>query len=152
VVEEELVSNPSVYMAKLQQRDAAQAQLEAKIDAIASENSSSKEALAKQLSDIEKKLKGEILNAGADANALRSQFMALEDAVRNSNGKSNEELRKKLALFEASLRGLANKPGQIAVVQPAGAVEEIEDTSVTVGVTRGMKRDSYQVPSEELAN
>jgi pilus assembly protein CpaB len=148
VVEEELVSNPSVYMAKLEQRDAAQMALEAKLNKVIDESNSTKEKLVEQLSTIEKRLKGDIANAGAGAEKLREQFNLLQDAVKSANGKSNEELRKRLQEFEASLLGLKNAPPKLAIVEPA-SLSEPEKTTVSIGVTRAMKRDVVEVPSED---
>lgn len=149
VVEEELVSNPSVYMAKLEQRDAAQVKLEEKLNKVIDETNSSKAKLQEQLASIEKTLKGEIQNAGAGANQLRDQFKALQDAVKSANGKSNEELRKRLKDFEASLSKMANRPPQLAIIEPAAVEPEIIKSTVTIGVTRAMKREVIEVTSEQ---
>ncbi len=162
VVEEELVSSPSVYMAKLDARDLAQKRLEetltAKIASVEGKivaSDSSKAALSAKLAEIEKNLKGDIANAGEDAKALRQKYAELEAAIAASDGKTNEELRKRLAEFEASLRGLSNKSRSVAVAAPVAvvapaAVVELEPvkTTITIGVTRGIKREAMEVPQD----
>lgn len=180
IVEEELVSSPSVYMAKLDERDLAQKRLaedlNAKISSVADQLSasndnnkallneklalvekklldsdSSKEALSAKLLEIEKRLKGDIANAGQDSAALRKKYLDLEAAIAASNGKTNEELRKRLADFEASLRNLGNSPApEVAVVDEEEVAAEPVKTTVTIGVTRGTKRESVEVPQDGL--
>jgi pilus assembly protein CpaB len=163
VVEEELVSSPSVYMAKLDERDLAQKRLEASLSAkeaalvakIASveeklsASDSSKEALSAKLLEIEKRLQGDIANAGQDSAALRKKYADLEAAIKASSGQTNEELRKRLAEFEASLRDLNSSTPE---PEPVNVVEAIEvepiKTTVTVGVTRGTKREPVEVPQD----
>ncbi len=157
VVEEELVSSPSVYLAKLSASEQAQQRLEASLNAkIASveeklsESDSSKEALAAKLLEIEKRLKGEIDNAGADADELRKQYGELQAAIAAANGKTNEELRKRLAAFEAALRDKTKAPPPVPAEVPVLDEEVVEveavKTTVTIGVTRGNKRESVEVP------
>ncbi len=146
VVEEELVSNPSVYMAKLEQRDAAQVKLEQQLADVATEANKSKDALKAQLADIENKLKGEIANAGADAGKLKEQLASLQQAMANSNGKMSDELRKKIAELQASMRKMSSTP--VVMVEPAAA-DEPERTITVVGVRRGIaKREIVEVVPE----
>ncbi len=146
VVEEELVSNPSVYMAKLEQRDAAQVKLEQQLADVATEANKSKDALKAQLADIENKLKGEIANAGADAGKLKEQLASLQQAMANSNGKMSDELRKKIAELQASMRKMSSTP--VVMVEPAAA-DEPERTVTVVGVRRGIaKREIVEVVPE----
>ena len=157
VVEEELVSSPSVYMAKLDARDLAQKQLEATLTAkIASvedkivASDTSKAVLSAKLLEIEKRLQGDIANAGEDAKSLRQKYADLEAAIAAADGKTNEELSKRLAEFEASLRGLSNKSRSVVVVEPASEQLEPVKTTVTIGVTRGIKREAVEVPQDGL--
>ncbi len=146
VVEEELVSNPSVYMAKLEKRDAAQEKLEQQLAAVANDANKSKEALSMQLADIEKKLKGDIANAGANAGKLKEQFDALQKEVANANGKMTDEMRKKLADLQNAMRKASNAP--VMVLEPAAA-EEPQRMVTTVGVRRGVgKREIVEVVPE----
>ncbi len=146
VVEEELVSNPSVYMAKLEQRDAAQVKLEQQLADVATEANKSKDALKAQLADIENKLKGEIANAGADAGKLKEQLASLQQAMANSNGKMSDELRKKIAELQASMRKMSSTP--VVMVEPAAA-DEPKRTITVVGVRRGIaKREIVEVVPE----
>lgn len=157
VVEEELVSSPSVYMAKLDARDLAQKQLEATLTAkIASvedkivASDTSKAVLSAKLLEIEKRLQGDIANAGEDAKSLRQKYADLEAAIAAADGKTNEELSKRLAEFEASLRGLSNKSRSVVVVEPASEQLEPVKTTITIGVTRGIKREAVEVPQDGL--
>jgi pilus assembly protein CpaB len=146
VVEQELVSNPSVYLAKLEQRDAAQEALEKRLDSVISESESSKKTMDERLAAIQSKLQGEIKTAGKDSKALQDKFKLLEQAVAASDGKSSAELRKRLAEFEASLKGMSATPavaGQTTVIEPAAI-----KLTTTVGVTRGLKRETVEVVSE----
>lgn len=146
VVEEELVSNPSVYMAKLEKRDAAQVKLEQQLATVASDANKAKDALKMQLADIEKKLKGDIANAGADAGKLKEQFDALQKEVAKSNGKMTDEMRKKLADLQNAMRMAANAP--VVVLEPAAADEPQKLTTI-VGVRRGVgKREVVEVVPE----
>ena len=157
VVEEELVSSPSVYMAKLDARDLAQKQLEATLTAkIASvedkivASDTSKAVLSAKLLEIEKRLQGDIANAGEDAKSLRQKYADLEAAIAAADGKTNEELSKRLSEFEASLRGLSNKSRSVVVVEPASEQLEPVKTTITIGVTRGIKREAVEVPQDGL--
>ena len=157
VVEEELVSSPSVYMAKLDARDLAQKQLEATLTAkIASvedkivASDTSKAVLSAKLLEIEKRLQGDIANAGEDAKSLRQKYADLEAAIAAADGKTNEELSKRLAEFEASLRGLSSKSRSVVVVEPASERLEPVKTTITIGVTRGIKREAVEVPQDGL--
>ena len=157
VVEEELVSSPSVYMAKLDARDLAQKQLEATLTAkIASvedkivASDTSKAVLSAKLLEIEKRLQGDIANAGEDAKSLRQKYADLEAAIAAADGKTHDEVSKRLAEFEASLRGLSNKSRSVVVVEPASEQLEPVKTTITIGVTRGIKREAVEVPQDGL--
>jgi pilus assembly protein CpaB len=137
------------------------------------------EALRSRLADIEKKLRGEIATVskrssddlrkklvaleeavkqtakatGQGDATLRAKLAALETAIRQASaatGVGEEALRAKLAEFEANLKRLAATPPQVVVQQaepePEIVAMEPVKTTATVGVTRGIKRESYEVP------
>ena len=142
------------------------------------ETDSSKAKLAEKLVGIEQSFKSEIANAGATNMTLKAQLVALEEIVRQTakaTGQGEEALRKKLAAleaairqaslstgkgedaalraklaeFERSLRQLAASPG--VIVEPASdTVTVAEPLTVTVGVTRGMARQSYEVSPDSV--
>ncbi len=98
VVEQELVSSPSIYLAALNERKVAQEAIDARI-------------------------------AG------------LEEAVRlasETNSENEEELRARLRELMLS----SNRP-TVIIAEPAAATPS---TTVSVGVTRGIVRNSYEVP------
>ena len=188
VVEQELVSSPSVYQNEFDARKVAQAAIDAKLNKLegsienvakkVAETDSGKEQLARKLSDIEKNLKGEIASTNAKSSdalkgkladleealkqtasatgqgeqALRVKLTALEKALRQAaqaTGLGDEALRAKLAEFEAGLKHLASTPPQIVMAEPAAyetTFVPAEKLTKSVGVIRGVKRDSYEVP------
>lgn len=130
VVEQELVSSPSVYQTAIDAQTAAQAQLDAR------------------LKGLEEAVKQTAKATGEGEQALRAKLAALEIDIRSAgNSKAGEDaLRAKLAEFEASLRALASSSNRPVYISPAAEVEIARPTTVSVGVTRGIKRDSYEVP------
>ena len=130
VVEQELVSSPSVYQKAIDAQAAAQAQLDAR------------------LKSLEEAVKQTAKATGEGEEALRAKLAALEIDIRNAgNSKAGEEaLRAKLAEFEANLRALASSSNRPVFIAPAAEVAVARPLTVSVGVTRGIKRQSYEVP------
>jgi pilus assembly protein CpaB len=132
VVEEELVSSPSVYLAALNERKAAQEAIDTRIAAL--------ENAVKQASEA----------TGQDEEELRAKLAELEEAIRlasTSPSGGEAALRAKLAQFEAQLRTLASSSNRPVVI--AAEPEYVADampTTVSIGVTRGVVRSAYEVP------
>ncbi len=132
VVEKELVSSPSVYQTAIDAQNAAQNQLDAR------------------LKGLEEEVQQASKSTGQGEDELRVKLASLESAIQNAgnSNKGDEALRAKLAEFEANLRALAassNKP--LAVADQVSVVKV--PTLITIGVTRGLKRDTAQVPDEK---
>jgi pilus assembly protein CpaB len=152
IVEQELTSSTSVYevnQAALNERLSSLQSTFADLGKSIEAGDSDKAALVAKLSEIERKLRIEIANAGNDDPELRAKLAVLEAAIRQTKlatGQSEEALRAKLAEFEATLRRLAEMPSTETVEElPVTAAEKV---TATVGVTRGTARQSYEVPLE----
>ena len=131
VVEQELVSSPSVYQTAIDAQTAAQALLDAR------------------LKGLEEAVKQTAKATGEGEVALRAKLAALEAEIRNAGSSTagEEALRAKLAEFEANLRALASTSNTPVFISPAvEQVTEAKPLTVSVGVTRGIKRQSYEVP------
>ena len=142
VVEQELVSSPSVYQTAIDAQNATQMQLDAKLNA-------TQVQLDAKIKNLDDAVKQALKATGQGDEDLRAKLAALQTAVQNAgnSNKGDDALRAKLAEFEANLRALAtNKPILVAekvVVAPA-------PTMWTIGVTRGIKRDVTEVPAEKF--
>ena len=125
VVEQELVSSTSDYMAEFNARKAAQqalddrlkglegsvAMIDKKVDTTAGQGA----AISKKLSDVETRLRTEIASAGATGEALKAQYAALQDIVKQTaaaTGKGEEALRAKLVALEEDIRKAADGTNQ----------------------------------------
>jgi len=131
VVEQELVSSPSVYQKAIDAQAAAQAQLDAR------------------LRGLEDAVKQTAKATGEGEEALRAKLAALEADIRNASNSTagGEALRAKLAEFEANLRALASGSNKAVFIAPtADQMADEPPSTVSVGVTRGIKRESYEVP------
>lgn len=131
VVEQELVSSPSVYQTAIDAQTAAQAQLDAR------------------LKGLEEAVKQTAKATGEGEEALRAKLAALEADIHNAGNSTagDAAMRAKLAEFEAILRELASSSNRPMIVTPVA--DQLPDTrplTVSVGVTRGIKRESYEVP------
>ena len=131
VVEQELVSSPSVYQTAIDAQTAAQAQLDAR------------------LKGLEEAVKQTAKATGEGEEALRAKLAALEADIHNAGNSTagDAAMRAKLAEFEAILLELASSSNRPMIITPA--VEQLGDAkplTVSVGVTRGIKRESYEVP------
>ena len=132
VVEAELVSSPSIYQTAFDAQAAARAATDAKIKS------------------LEEELKKSAASAGQGEDALRAKLAALEVAIQNAGKSSNgdADLRAKLAEFEANLKSLASGSKQPAPVVEVAAAQK--SLNVSVGITRGTKRDVYEVPADNV--
>lgn len=155
VVEQELVSSPSVYMDAINARKEVQDALDARLkqfEGSLAAAGQTDEALKKQLASLEGALKQTAEETGEGEKALRAKLAGLESAIREAGNATGAELRSKLADLEKALQSLRDTPPvqTIAVQQVATTVEEVGDTSLnkTIGVTRGVRRDVYEVPED----
>ena len=124
IVENELVSNPSVYQTTFDAQAANQTALEAKLKGLEGglsqvakkvdeQTGSAKAELAAKLAEAEANLRDEIANAGAISSAeLQSKLKGIESnlskvakRVDQETGSTKAELAAKLASIETSLRG-----------------------------------------------
>ncbi len=154
VVEQELVSSPSVYMDAINERKKVQDALDARLAAFEGTMAAAgqtDEALKKQLSALEGALKQTAAETGEGEKALRAKLSGLEQAIRDASNATGAELRGKLGDLEKALRDLRNAP----VVERSGdcrsqEVEEVAAKSMTrtIGVTRGLRRDVVEVPED----
>jgi pilus assembly protein CpaB len=155
VVEQELVSSPSVYMDAINARKEVQDALDARLkqfEGSLAAAGQTDEALKKQLENLEGALKQTAQETGEGEKALRAKLAGLESAIRDAGKSTGAELRSKLSDLEKALQNLRDTPPvqTIAVQQVATTVEEVGDTSLnkTIGVTRGVRRDVYEVPED----
>ena len=162
VVEQELVSSPSVYQTAFDAQAAKQAAIDARLKGIegslsnvakkVEETDSSKAQLAAKLASLEDAVKKTAEATGKGEEALRAKLAALELEIRDAgNSTAGEEaLRAKLAEFEANLRNLASSSNNPVVIAPASEQVVIAEkpTTVSIGVTRGTTRNTYEVPAD----
>ena len=142
VVEQELVSSPSVYQTAIDAQNASQALLDAKLN-------STQAQLDAKIKSLDDAVKQALKATGQGDEELRTKLAALQAAVQNAgnSNKGDDALRAKLAEFEANLRALAtNKPLVIA----EKVVVAKAPTMLSIGVTRGTKREVTEVPAERF--
>jgi pilus assembly protein CpaB len=166
IVEQELVSSPSVYQDAIDAQNAAQNALDNKVKSlesrladIANQAVTSKEELKTdllaKLAMLEKSVKDASKSAGEGDVELRNKLAQLETAIglaRSAGGETAEQLRARLAQFEASLRDIAASSNRPVVITPTADVPAVvTPATANVGVTRGTKRETYQVPVDETA-
>ena len=142
VVEQELVSSPSVYQTAIDAQTAAQVQLDAKLNATQAQL----DAKIKSLDDAVK-LASKATGQGEEE--LRAKLAALQAAIESAGNstKGEDALRAKLAEFEANLRALASSSNKPVIITAQAPVVK-PDTLMTIGITRGTKRDLMQVSPE----
>ncbi len=166
VVEQELVSSPSVYQTAIDAQTAAQVLLDAKLNATQAQLDSKQAQLDSKLNATQAQLDAKIKSlddavklaskaTGQGEEELRAKLAALQFAIESagSSTKGEDALRAKLAEFEANLRALAassNKPVLIPAVVPVVAPVVKLDPLMTIGITRGIKRDLMQVSRETI--
>ena len=154
VVEQELVSSPSVYQTAIDAQNVAQALLDSRLKGLEGSINISKAALDAKLASLEDAVKQTSKATGQGEEALRKKLAALEIEIKNAGNSTDGEdaLRAKLAEFEANLRDLAaasSRPVVLATVTDTVIVAKAP-TTMTIGITRGTKRDAVQVPAEIL--
>ena len=153
VVEQELVSSPSVYQTAIDAQNAAQAQLDAKLSATQARLDSRLNATQAQLDAKIKSLDDAVKLAskatGQGEEELRAKLAALQAAIESAGNstKGEDALRAKLAEFEANLRALASSSNKPVIITAQAPVVK-PDTLMTIGITRGTKRDLMQVSPE----
>jgi pilus assembly protein CpaB len=118
IVENELVSNPSVYQTAFDAQAAAQAQLNARLKGLEGSLSQVEgKVLTKvegSLSEVESKLLGKIESADASRAQLMAKLAGLESIVQQTakaTGEGEVVLRKKLADLEAAIRKAGSATG-----------------------------------------
>ena len=142
VVEQELVSSPSVYQTAIDAQNATQLQLDAKLNATQAQ-------LDAKIKSLDDAVKQALKATGQGDEELRAKLAALQTAVQNAgnSNKGDDALRAKLAEFEANLRALAtNKP----IIVAEKVVVATPPILLKIGVTRGIKRDVIEVPAEKF--
>jgi pilus assembly protein CpaB len=142
VVAAELVSSPSLYVNEFNARKAAQDELNAKLASLDTSVKGQIAALQQRLQDIVK------LQTAGDP-AARQKLADLEQSLRiavAAAGSGNSDLKKQLAALQLMLQKVNTKP--VAPISPAKleveALQVVND-KLTVGVSRGIKRDTYEV-------
>lgn len=119
VVEQELVSSPSVYEVEFNARKAAEEQINRRLagleGSVGDLAKTFEGALAGKISEMELKLKGEIANAGKSSETLKGKLSELEAAMRataRATGEGEQALKAKLALLEKAIRQAVEATGQ----------------------------------------
>ena len=145
VVEQELVSSPSVYQDAIDAQNATQAQLDAKLNATQAQ-------LDEKIKNLDDAVKQASKATGQGEEELRGKLAELQAAIESAgtSTKGEDALRAKLAEFEANLKALASSSGKPIIIAAQAPVVKV-DPLMTIGITRGLKRDIMQV-SPEAAN
>jgi pilus assembly protein CpaB len=110
-----------------------------------------------QLAALEQNIRKTLLSSGQDDRALRTKLADLEGALRKAmavTGLGDSALQAKLAELERNLRdvsGKLNQPLGIKVEPVALEVAPVVNDKLTVNVTRGLKRESFEVPRDVLS-
>lgn len=110
-----------------------------------------------KLSSLEQNLRTTLLSAGQGDRELRTQLSKLELAMRravDAAGQGDSTVKAKIAELERNLREIGEKrtvPPEIKVEPVAlEAIPAVND-NLTVGVTRGLKREAFEVPRDVLS-
>ena len=149
VVEQELVSSPSVYQTAIDAQTAAQVQLDAKLNATQAQ-------LDLKIKALDDAVKQASKATGQGEEELRAKLAALKTAIENAGNstKGEDALRAQLAEFEANLKALASSSKKPVIVAAQAAVVQVPvvkvDPLMTIGITRGTKRDTTQVSAEAV--
>jgi pilus assembly protein CpaB len=163
IVEQELVSNPSVYQAAFDAQAAAQAELDRRIkglegtlSAVESELSAkidladaSREQLLDKLAALETTVQMTAKATGEGEATLRGKLAELEAAIREASaatGLGEEVLRGRLAEFENRLRQMISdgSGSKIALEELEG--KEMLPVNAQVRIYRGLSSSDYTVP------
>lgn len=160
-VEGSLSKVESDLLTKLQTADASRtalmqklAALETTVQQTAKATGAGEVELRKKLAALEAAVQQTAKSTGEGETELRKKLTALEAAIRqasNSTGEGEEAMRARLASFEASLRQMmadSSKPAVTVAAQPATTTvyAEVEPTTASIKVYRGMKSESYTLP------
>lgn len=167
IVENELVSNPSVYQTAFDAQTRAQAELdqrikglegsltavETKLTAKIDDADANRSALMEKFAALETTVQLTAKATGAGEDALRKKLSQLESAIReasSSTGEGEEALRARLADFESRLRSMMAESGGAKVVLAPAAAEEAPPATVQVKIYRALDSASYTVPRDEI--
>jgi pilus assembly protein CpaB len=159
VVAQELVSSPSLYVTEFnarkeeQQRlDAKLAGLESKVAEVATNAGKSDETLKGEITSLQKRLQ-DVARAQNEGDPQARQKLAdldksLRDAIAAA-GSGDSLLKQQLAALQASLQQMNSRP-VASTVAPKLEVEGLKlvNETLTVGVARGMNRETYQVQKD----
>jgi len=160
IVENELVSNPSVYQTAFSAQAEAQAKLEkritglegnitaveTKLTAKLDDADTSRKELVKKLEDLEGKVKTTAMASGAEEVEFRGKLAALEGSIRDAisaTGQGEEELRARLEAFEARLK-------QMIADSTASKTEMPQPASVEMTIYRGVAGATVTVPKDPI--
>lgn len=165
IVENELVSNPSVYQAAFSAQAEAQAALEQRIDGLEGNISAVETKLTAKLDDadtsrrqllqklevLEGKVKSTAEASGEGEIEFRGKLAALEGSIRDAisaTGQGEEELRARLEAFEARLKQMIEEASASKAAPPAAA--KPEPTTVELTVYRGVAGATITVPKDAI--
>jgi hypothetical protein len=118
------------------------------------------DALRQKLATLEQNLHKTLQSAGQGDRELRGKLGAIELSLRkamDAAGLGDSMLKRKLAEFEQNLRNMSNvgakfvTPAAIKVEPVALEVPQTINDKLMVGVSRGLKRESYEVPLDVLS-
>ncbi|MFN4140914.1 Flp pilus assembly protein CpaB [Aestuariivirga sp.] len=140
IVEQELVSNPSVYQAAFDAQAEAQAALDQKVKGLEG-------TLLQRLAALENTVQMTAKATGEGEETLRSRLAELEAAIREASsatGQGEEALRSRLAEFENRLRQMVGESRNVAL--EAAPSEELLPTTAQVRIYRGLDSADYTVP------
>jgi len=160
IVENELVSNPSVYQAAFSAQTQAQAALEqrlaglegnisdveTKLSAKLDDADSSRRMLIDKLGELEARVQLTAKSSGAGETEFRKKLAGLETSIReaiSATGQGEEALRARLEEFETRLKNM------IADSAASRASEE-QPATVQLTIYRGLAGSSYTVPLDAI--
>jgi pilus assembly protein CpaB len=111
-----------------------------------------------QLATLEQNIRKTLLSAGQDDKKLRDKLGTFEAALRKAidfAGSGDSALKTRLAELERSLRDVNNKlisPPEVKI-EPAVALEAapVVNDKLMINVTKGIKRESIEVPRDVLS-
>ena len=163
IVENELVSNPSVYQTAFDAQAEAQAELdrrlkglegtltavETKLTAKIDTADANRAQLLDKLAALENTVQLTAKATGAGESELRKKLAQLEAAIRDASsatGEGEDALRSRLAEFESRLRQMMSESGNNKLVLAPAAAEAMLPTTAQIKIYRGLESASYTVP------
>ncbi len=163
IVENELVSNPSVYQTAFDAQAEAQAELdrrlkglegtltavETKLTAKIDTADANRAQLLEKLAALETTVQLTAKATGAGESDLRRKLAQLEAAIRDASsatGEGEDALRARLAEFEQRLRQMMSDSGNSKLVLAPAAAEAMLPTTAQIKIYRGLESASYTVP------